>query len=299
MIMGMDVQALRWFQLVADGETVTDVAHEFLVSQPGVSRALTRLEQEVGVPLLRKRGRGLTLTQAGSVFKRHVDGVLHRLDDGLAALEQLADPETGHVVLGFQPSLGAWLVPALIRRFSERHPAVTFTLRHADDTGASLVATGGVDLELTSQRPADESVAWHRVVGQPLALAVAADHPLARLDAVTLDQVREEPFVALRRHWHLRDRADALCKRAGFEARIVFELDDLPGVSGFVAAGLGVAIVPRGTGGGDGAATSLVPIADPEAHRDIGLAWSRERRLLPSTSAFRDHVIAEARRLTA
>src|SRR5687768_15208660 len=92
-VMDMDVAALRWFQLVADGGTVTDVADAHGVSQPGVSRALARLEADVGAPLLHKSGRVLRVTHAGRVFKRHVDGMLHRLDDGLAAVNELVDPE--------------------------------------------------------------------------------------------------------------------------------------------------------------------------------------------------------------
>ena len=73
----MDVEALRWFQQVADGATVTEVAEVYLVSQPGVSRALARLESEVGTPLLHRTGRVLRPTHAGAVFKRHVDNLLH------------------------------------------------------------------------------------------------------------------------------------------------------------------------------------------------------------------------------
>ena len=77
------METLRWFQLVADGTTVTEVAELYQVSQPGVSRALARLEKDVGSPLLLRRGRLLRATHAGTVFKRHVDAVLHDMDDGL------------------------------------------------------------------------------------------------------------------------------------------------------------------------------------------------------------------------
>ena len=89
----VDTESLRWFQQVADGVTVTEVADLYLVSQPGVSRALARLEEQVGTPLLHKSGRVLRLTQAGATFKRHVDGLLHELDDGLAlSLIHISEP---------------------------------------------------------------------------------------------------------------------------------------------------------------------------------------------------------------
>src|SRR5450631_309976 len=109
--MYVDTDAVRWFQQVADGMTVTEVSELERVTQSGVSRALARLEIEVGTPLLRRSGRTLRMTHAGSAFKRHVDAMLFQLDDGLAAVNQLIEPETGTVSLAFELSLGlssAW-----------------------------------------------------------------------------------------------------------------------------------------------------------------------------------------------
>ena len=118
----MDTDVLRWFQRVADGVTVTEVSELDGVTQSGVSRALARLESEVGTPLLRRSGRTLRLTRAGEVFKPHVDSMLRRFDDGIAAVGQFVSPETGTVALAFQQSLGTWLVPDLVRSFRARHP---------------------------------------------------------------------------------------------------------------------------------------------------------------------------------
>src|SRR6266480_7883208 len=115
--MNVDTDSLRWFQQVAEGTTVTEVSDLGAVTQSGVSRALRRLEAEVGTPLLRRSGRTLRMTHAGAVFKRHLDALLHDLDDGIAAVSQLIDPDTGTVALAFQQSLGTWLVPDLARSF--------------------------------------------------------------------------------------------------------------------------------------------------------------------------------------
>src|SRR5437016_12534312 len=119
--MDMDTDALRWLQHVADGTTVTEISETETVTQSGVSRALRRLEAEVGTPLLRRSGRTLRMTHAGAVFKRHVDALLYQLDDGIAAVSQLIDPGTGTVALAFQQSLGPWLVPDLVRTFRAAH----------------------------------------------------------------------------------------------------------------------------------------------------------------------------------
>jgi DNA-binding transcriptional LysR family regulator len=291
----MDTEVVRWFQQVVDGMTVTEVAEIHRVSQPGVSRALARLEEEVGTPLLYRTGRLLRPTQAGSEFKHHADAALHAIDDGLAAVSELVDPETGTVAVAFQLSLGAWLVPDLVSRFRRRHPRVQFRLEQSDDArGSSLVAGGRIDLEFTARRPRNPEVRWVRLFAQPLLLAVPADHRLAGRAQASLAEVAEDAFVMLRPTWALRALTDELCARAGFAPEVAFEGDDLSVVRGFVSAGLGVAVVPAmeqrvSTKSARGEA--LVRLTDSGASRDVGLAWSERRRLLPSAELFREHVL--------
>ena len=85
----METDALRWLQQVADGTTLTEVSELESVTQSGVSRALARLEAQIGTPLLRRSGRTLRMTHAGAVFKPHLDALLHNLDDGIAAVSQI------------------------------------------------------------------------------------------------------------------------------------------------------------------------------------------------------------------
>jgi LysR family transcriptional regulator, transcription activator of glutamate synthase operon len=295
----VDTEALRWFQLVADGMTVTEVAQVHGVSQPGVSRALARLEAEVGTPLLHRSGRLLRPTYAGAVFQRHVDAMMHRLDDGLAAVSELLDPRTGTVSVAFQLSFGTWLVPGMIESFRQDHPRVQFRLEQSHDAlGSSMVAGGRIDLEFTSRRPRNPAVRWERLFAQPLFLAVSPGHRLARRAEVSVADVADDDFVMLRPSWELRSLSDQLCAEAGFEPRVAFEVDDLPVVHGFVAAGLGVSIVPASEGEpqpGGPAAPRLIRLLDRSASRDVGVAWSRERRLLPSADLFRRHVLASRR----
>jgi DNA-binding transcriptional LysR family regulator len=302
----MDTEALRWFQLVADGTTVTEVGDAEDITQSGVSRALRRLEEQLGTPLLRRSGRTLRLTHAGAVFKQHVDVVLHHLDDGVAAVNQLLEPDTGTVALAFQQSLGSWLVPGLVRGFRSSHPRVGFQLTQVrDEAGYLGLASGRADLEIGTRRPRDAAVRTRRLALEPLRLALPAGHVLAEASAVSLAgpgpvslaSVSGEPFVSVRPDAALRQLGDELCERAGFRPEVVFEGDDLSTVRGFVAAGLGVAIVPAPRAGSPEAGPGPVvyrEIADPGAVREICLAWPADRRLLPSAELFRRHTIRVA-----
>ena len=294
----MDTDALRWLQQVADGTTVTEVSELEQVTQSGVSRALARLEAQMGAPLLRRSGRTLRMTHAGAVFKPHLDALLHHLDDGIAAVNQLIDPDTGTVALAFQQSLGTWLVPDLARSFRAAHPGVGFQLTQVrDELNTAALDGGNADLELGSRRPSDEQTHTRLITLEPLRLALPDEHPLAAQRKVRLAEVAGEPFIGLRPAEALRRLTDELCERAGFRPAVIFEGDDLSNVRGFVAAGLGVAVVPAPRAGSPEAVpgpVAYLEIMDQGAVREIFLTWSAERRLLPATDLFRRHVLNRA-----
>ncbi|HEY2265792.1 MAG TPA: LysR family transcriptional regulator [Streptosporangiaceae bacterium] len=294
----MDTDALRWLQQVADGTTVTEVSELEPVTQSGISRALARLEAQIGTPLLRRSGRTLRMTHAGAVFKPYLDAMLHDLDDGIAAVSQLVDPDTGTVALAFQPSLGTWLVPDLARSFRAVHPGVRFLLIQVRDDPDSVALDGGhADLELGSRRSPDEATRTRLIGHEPLRLALPRDHPLAARHQLQLADVAGEPFIGLRSASALRRLTDQLCQQAGFRPDVIFEGDDLSNVRGFVAAGLGVAVVPAPRAGSPEAVPGPVAylvIADEDAVRPIFLTWSAERRQLPATDLFRRHVLSRA-----
>ena len=291
--MDVETDSLRWFQLVADGHTVTEVSEIFGVSQPGVSRALARLERDVGTPLLRRSGRVLRMTHAGAAFKRHVDHLVNDLDNGLAAVDELVDPEGGVVALAFPLSLGSWLVPGLVRSFRRDHPRVRVVLRRTavGDTGqvSQQLATRRADVELTTHRITETGVEWRRILVEPLVLAVPLTHRLAERDAVALSEVADEPFVVRRAPSGMRSQTLALCEAAGFVPTVDLEADDLPTARGLVAAGLGVAVVPaQGMKAPTTFAhTRMLPLTDAHAQREVGVAWVTGRPLLPSAESFR------------
>ena len=287
--------ALRWFQLVADGYTVTEVSEVFGVSQPGVSRALARLEQEVGTPLLRRSGRVLRMTHAGTAFKRHVDNLVNDLDDGMAAVDELVDPEGGVVTLAFPLSLG------LVAR-ARPDPGVPARPPAGAD-GAAAHRRGRERAGVAAARhPARRrrahhppgrpgpGVEWRRILVEPLVLAVPTDPPAGR--AATRSPWPTSPTsrssCAGARPACARRRSPC-ARRPASRPTIDFEADDLPTVRGLVAAGLGVAVVPAMglPAPTTFARTRLLPLTDADAQREVGVAWVAGRPLLPSAESFR------------
>ncbi len=292
--MGMDTDSLRWFQLVADGYTVTEVSEIFGVSQPGVSRALARLEQQVGTPLLRRSGRVLRMTHAGSAFKRHVDHLVNDLDDALAAVDELVDPEGGVVTLAFPLSLGSWLVPGLIRAFRRDHPRVRVVLQRTavGESGqvSQQLATRRADVELTTHRVTGPGVDWRRILVEPLVLAVPLVAPAGRARRRHAGRRRRRAVRhAPRPVRHAHRRRSPCARPPASRPPSTSRPTTCRPCAAWWQSGLGVAVVPAM---GLPAPTTfararMLPLTDAHAHREVGVAWVTGRPLLPSAESFR------------
>jgi LysR family transcriptional regulator, transcription activator of glutamate synthase operon len=200
--------------------------------------------------------------------------------------------------LAFQASLGTWLIPELISSFRAHHRDVRFLLAEVrDELGPSQVAQGQVDLEISALHQRGPGMHWRSFRTERLVLAVPAGHPLARSRTVGLSAASEEALVGLPERFALRRQSDELSRVAGFESHMAFECADLAAVRGFVAAGLGVAIVPQPRRMEEPSAAeeiAFVELTDALARREIGIIWSADRRLLPAPELFRRHVLGAA-----
>ncbi|MGE5537274.1 MAG: LysR family transcriptional regulator [Gemmatimonas sp.] len=291
----LDWRQLEYFRVAGRLQHVTRAAEQLGTSQPALSRALARLEADLGVPLFERVGRSIRLTRYGEVFLKRVEGALAQIEEGRLELADLAKPGRGTVALGFLRSLGAKYVPQMVRRFGVAHPEVrfTFTPNNSGELEA-LLERGELDLAFTTVPVTSGKLAWARVTDQELVLLVPSDHRLARRRQVSLRDVQKEPFVTFKRGHAFRRLTEGLCEEAGFIPSITFEGDDSSSIPGFVAAGFGVAIASPESGNFNGVVG--LRIAAPAARRAIGLAWAKDRYLPAGARTFRDFAAADASR---
>lgn len=291
----MTVDELQWYVVLAETEHMTEAAGRLNVAQPTLSRALARLEHRLGTPLFDRVNRRLRLNRYGEILLEHARRCLAELDTASGRIAGLLDPERGTVRLAFLHSVATWLVPEVLRRYRGQEPGVRFELRQA--AGHELLADlddGHVDLAVTSPRPPGAGVGWHALHRERLCLAVPEDHALALAgrDRCGLVEAADEPFVVLRAGFGLRELSDQLCARAGFAPVVAFQSTEIPSMEALVGAGLGVAVVPAPRAGRDVPGVRYLPLADPGAHRSIGLAWRRERAMSPVSAQFAEFVRA-------
>ena len=281
----MNVDQLEYFRHVARLGHVSRAAEELAITQPALSRAIARLERDVGAALFARTGRTIVLTRYGRAFLAHVERALDEIDAGRRELGDLTGADDTAVALGFLRTLGARFVPQTVRLFRTEHPDVRFTF--SQNNSATLLAQatrGEVALCLIAGPLATEGLRWQRIGAQRFLVIVPPQHRLARRRSVRLADLRAETFIAYKRGQAIRDFSDALCRAAGFVPAVAFEADESASVRAFVLAGFGIAIVPELSGSDE---LPNLRILDANAAREIGVTWRGDRYLSKAERAFR------------
>lgn len=291
--MSVEIQELRWFVKVAEGQTVTAAAEALRVSQPALSRGIARLERELGAPLFDRVGRVLRLNANGRTLLEATKRALTSLDSAARTIGASADPTQGTVRLAFLNTLGTELVPALLSGFRARHPKVDFLLRQGGTSrNERNLLDGEVDMVLAAPPTDNPAIEWRPLLDEPLVLVLPAGHRLAKKAAVRLADVRNEPFVTFSHGFGLRPLTEELCRQAGFTPRITFEGEDPTMLRGLVGAGCGVGLL----GPAPGPLPDIVelPVSEPRCARTIGVAWCPDHYAPAVVKTFRDYVFTES-----
>ena len=271
---------LAYFAGVARTEHVTRAAQEMQVPQSTLSRAVARLEEDLGVDLFARRGRTVSLTPAGRTF-------LTSVERALAEIERAAD----EVAFGFLHTMGAETVPGLLHAVRADHPGVRFSL--VQNYGEAMIEglrAGELDLCLTSPVPDAPDLVARRLDEQKLRLVVPADHRLASRRRIRLAEAADETFVTLEAGYGLRRITDDLCQEAGFKPRVAFEGEEAETLRGLVAAGLGAALLPPPTVARPGVVE--LTVTAPRAVREIGVAWLNGHPDTPPVAAFKKFLLS-------
>ena len=271
---------------VLEEQHVRRAAERLGVPQPTVSAVMHRLADAIGVPLVAPRGRGIAATEAGRAFLPAAQQALVNLSAAGQDLREVIDPDRGRVALGFGHSRGPRDVPRLLDAFLAAYPDISFTLKQG---GAPAVLdqlrAGTLDVVIVASiPPADDRLETLVLAEERLCLTVASDHRLANRAAVDLRQAATETFVGLTPQHALRRLFDSLCERAGFVPRLTFEGEEHETLRGLVRAGLGVAVLPSAPH--HDPALVEITLRDPEARRQVGAVWHKDRRLAPAARRF-------------
>ena len=250
----VDLRKLEQFVAVAEERHFHRAAERLAMSQPPLTVAIRRLEEDLGVALIERGGNRVEgLTAAGAAFLKEAHAVLRQTERAIRTARETAAGRTGLVRLGYVGSALYGRLPDAIRRFRAERPEVRLELREATTARQVAMLRGGaLDAGVViPPLPDPEGVALHAFDADRLCMALPIDHPLAGQDAPVLADLADEPFVlwpmAEGRGFHLR--VVRLCAEAGFAPNVVQEAHGMHAVLSLVAVGAGVSVVPESMAG--------------------------------------------------
>ena len=247
----LHVGRLRVLTEVVGRGSFSAAAEALSYTQSAVSQAIARLEAETGTMLVIRDRQGIRPTAAGATLVEHAEAIFGQIDAAETDLAAVLGVRIGRLRMASFPSAGATLMPLAIATFREAHPDVSLTLAEGEpEEIAPRLRAGEFDLALLFEFPGvrERPGAGLRTVGlleDPMHVALPAAHPLADKRALTLADLREENWVQTSESSPCARHVVRSCLGAGFEPHVAFESDDYETVQGLVAAGVGVALIPR------------------------------------------------------
>lgn len=285
----MDLRQLRYLVALAEELNFTRAAANEHIAQPALSQQIRRLEDQLGLALVERTTRHVSLTEAGQLLVVRARRILAELDAAETEMAAFRGVDIGHVTIGAMHTMGPVDLSLALATFHERHPHVGLTVREAaSEEMAEMLRVDEIDLAFLSvtERVESHGLGLHQLLLEELVVLLPPDHDLSGRDRVRMAELADEPFISFRAGARLRELLFAAGRDAGFEPRVELESNDSQQVRRLVSRGLGVAILPRSDAIGPGAEVVVASLVEPALRRDITLAWREGRRHPPAATAF-------------
>ncbi len=274
----MELFQLHYFVAAARHRHFTRAAEEMCVSQPSLSLQIAKLEREVGAPLFLRQGRTVRLTDAGEALLRHAERILAEAEAAQRAVQEVVGLRRGRLTLWTLPTPGQHLLPPLLAAFRRAHPQIEIFLRETVPARAvaEAVAEGRADIGIVHLPYQVAGLEERVLLREEMALIVPETHPLAGQGPVPLAAAADEDFI-----WAPEGATEAhplyaACLAAGFAPHIACMSGSAQGMQALVAAGLGIALLPRlAIHPPPGA--RVVELAPPRPTRTLVAIWDEER----------------------
>ncbi len=270
---------LESFLAVAEEGSFTRAALRLHISQPPLSLRIKELEAMMEVRLFDRTTKHVRLTAAGQIFLEKIQVTMQSLHAAVEASRQAEQGVVGHLRVGYTLIASDLLLPRLISEFGSLHPKIVLDLVGPCASGylGECLLKEEIDVALCFLPLADERIESRKLTLVELALVLPSRHPLARTKRLFLHDMAHEPFVSYPASggFHLRAAIDAECARAGFRPRVVKESLSSQTLLCLVAAGVGVAILPKDQQARRIDGVTFRALYPPQLPFPYGLAWRR------------------------
>jgi DNA-binding transcriptional LysR family regulator len=296
----MDLRRLEIFVKVAELGSFSRAAEALFLTQPTISEHVRSLENELGVQLLDRLGRGATPTRAGQLLLGYARRMLTLGREARQAIDQFQGRMSGELVVGGSTIPGEYVLPTLIGAFKGKYPDISICLLIGSSRQVmDWLDEGRAEVGVVGAPPTGRALEGRELMGDEVVVIVGAEHPWAGRASVTLAEVRAEPLIVRERGSGTRDALERALTRAGSSLgafRIVGEMGSTQAIKQAVRAGVGIALISRRAADDECRAKLLagVKLSDLTVARAFHLVTHRDRTRSPLAEAFVRFVESQA-----
>lgn len=291
----MEILQLRYFLKVAERANFTRAAEDLHVSQPALSRAIGKLEEELGQPVFERQGRRLALTDTGRLLQARAQQIVALIEDTKAEITD--DGQSGRIRLAAIPTIAPFFLPGLLREFAGQFPQASIVVQEdVTENALKRCSQGDVDLVILALPIPGRYLEVEEIFEEELMLVLPVGHPLNDRKRIRLTDVEPFPFVLLDEAHCLTDNIVSFCRQRAFQPVAVERTSQLAMVQELVSLNHGVSMIP--------AMARILDTSDRRVYRSfdgtkptrkIAMVWNPYRFQSKLLERFRDHVRTYAR----
>lgn len=286
----MTLNQLYYFQMIAKYENYRKAAEELYISQPSLSRSIASLENEFGVILFEKTGRGISLTKGGQLFLEYANRIIDECEIVKNKMKGLAS-DAGKIDIGYVFPLAGHYIPQKVRKFlsKEENKDVTFNFfQNNTSVIARKVKSGELDVGFGGYMERDD-FAFFPILKNEIVLITPKGHELGKKQGVSIQEVNHYPVIGYERESWLGNYTKELYQRLSLHPNIVVECPDEHSIVALVSEDFGIALVPR-IREVDESRVNIHRLDDIDLVHQTFMFWMQERYQLPAVKRFIEYM---------
>lgn len=277
----MELRHLHYFQAVAQELNYRKAAERLFISQPGLSRQIKQLEEELGVQLFERDKKHVACTTAGEYLKDEVAFLLNHLENVKYQLREIAEGKIGELRIGFLGSASNRVIPDILSRLNAEFPLISTSLEElSNQVQVEMIQKDKLDLGFVRLARVPEDLQMKSVYRDSFSLVVPNDHPIKKSDFESLGQFEDEPFILFSSDYsnHYYEQIMGIFREAGFNPKVKHKSVHALTIFRLVENGLGIAIIPTSLKEGYNLNVRFMEIPGISQFTELSVIWKSENR---------------------
>lgn len=292
----MDLRELKYFVAVAKYSSFSKASKALYLSQSTLSKAIIKLEAILGVQLIDRSTKQISLTDSGKAIFKQAQLIIQSIDELSSSLNDVKDLKKGTLKIGSPPIIGTLFLPKVISKFHSLYPGIQLeTVEYHTKKVSMYVETGEVDLGIVLP-PIDSSIFdIYPFIKENLMLVVHLSHELAKKTSVSLRDLQNESFILFKEGYYLHDRFREECIKVGFDPLITNKSSQWDFIYEMVTYNLGITVMPESLCKRfNNPHTRSIPLNGPSIPFDLSIITKKGRYISYATKEFIHHLLANS-----